>query len=260
MQKAIGIPFPIEADSVLSPVVNYGDPVTAIHFVTDDDQFGRLTFENFDSIRVCRGEFMPYEDSWDLDSPYYWVREIENSLWLKERYEYEAKHYGDAYEWGGDVNEMLTQFKHYLFSFHDEYVEVLAKGVWYEKDEECLQGKPPQDNHPLNSLPEDKFERFEAHGLSCQIRVNSEEIETLKKNTKFCSQKLMQFALELEGSASVNHTLKLVQRDNKVVSTLNSYFGKEELTFEGVASFDDVKPYIENYMKEVAERRRQMGK
>lgn len=33
-----------------------------------------------------------------------------------------------------------------------------------------------------------------------------------------------------------------------------------EKVFEKMADFDDVRPYIESYMKEVAERRIQMGK
>ena len=69
MQIAKGIPFPIEADSVLSPQVLYGEPVTGIFFITDDDQHARLTFEKFDSMRVCRAEYLPYEDNWKEDDP-----------------------------------------------------------------------------------------------------------------------------------------------------------------------------------------------
>lgn len=46
---------------------------------------------------------------------------IENSSWQKECFDYENKYYGSAYEFGGDVKEMMTDLKHYLFSSHDQF-------------------------------------------------------------------------------------------------------------------------------------------
>ncbi len=79
------------------------------------------------------------------------------------------------------------------------------------------------------------------------------------KNSIYCSQKLIEFALELENT-NVNHTLSLVYKDNKHISRLKGYFGKIETEFDKIAGLEDVKPYIELYMKEVAERRKLMGK
>ena len=260
MQIAKGISFPVEADSVLSPQVLYGEPATGIYFITDDDQHVRLTFESFDSMRVCRGEYLPYEDNWTEDDPYYWVSLVENSEWLKERYEYESENYGSAYEWGGDVDEMLTDFKHYIFTFHDQFVEVIAKGVWFETDSESLFGKELPAGHPFLKLSAKDCMKIEAHGLVCQVRINPLDEERLKENAFYCSQKLMEFALELEGRASVNHTLKLSYKSGKLVSSLGASFGKDVLVVDGVASLKDVQDHIEEYMKGVAERRRQMGK
>ena len=51
------IKIPIVADNVLSPQVHYGsvhhnEPVTGIYFNTQDELYGRITFENFDSLKI----------------------------------------------------------------------------------------------------------------------------------------------------------------------------------------------------------------
>lgn len=58
---------------------------------------------------------------------------IENSSWQKECFDYENKYYGSAYEFGGDVKEMITDLKHYLFSSHDQFTEVIARRFWFEE-------------------------------------------------------------------------------------------------------------------------------
>jgi hypothetical protein len=50
--------------------------------------------------------------------------------------DYENKHYGKSHEFGGNVNEMLTDLKHYLFSFHDQFMEIIARGFWFEESEQ----------------------------------------------------------------------------------------------------------------------------
>ncbi len=116
MELVKRISIPVEADSVLSPDVYYGDKLTGIYFHTSDDQFGRITFNNLDAIKICRGEMMPYEYNWETHERGVWVFKIENSKWLTERFNYESDHYGSSYEFGGNVNEMLTGFSHYLFN------------------------------------------------------------------------------------------------------------------------------------------------
>src|SRR5688572_11460476 len=101
--KLFGIPVPVIADSVAGPTVTYGEvlpsgeELTSIRFLTRDGGWGRVTFEHLDSIRVSRGEFDPYPGDES-----YWVSEVVPSPWLLERYEYEKRHYGEAYEWTGD--------------------------------------------------------------------------------------------------------------------------------------------------------------
>lgn len=56
-QVAVGIDVPLEADSVAGPGVEYGEAMRAIHFITHDGRWGRVTFERLDSLRVSRGEY-----------------------------------------------------------------------------------------------------------------------------------------------------------------------------------------------------------
>jgi hypothetical protein len=260
MEIARGLPVLVNADSVMSPMVHYGIPMTAIYFDTDDDQFGRITFENFDSLKISRGEYLPFSDDWEEGKEFHWVSKVEHSTWQKERYEYEKKHYGKAYEFRGNVGEMKSDFSHYIFSFHDQYIEVIVRGFWIEKDSASLMGKPLQEGHPFLPLPETNMEKFTAHNLTCQIRKNEKPIDELVSNARFCSQKLFEFALELEGKASVDNTLFIAYRSGKLISSLRGYFGRQELEFEGTATLEDVKPAIEKYMEKVYERRRAMGK
>lgn len=260
MELAKGIIIPVEAHPVFSPEVFYGSENTGIYFQTKEELHGRITFENLDSIQVCRGEFFPFPNDWEVGNKFPWVYKVHNSTWLKERFNYESKYYGNSYEFGGNVNEMLTDFKHYLFSFHDQFVQVIARGFWFEQAEESLFKSGLQKEHPFLPLPDTNDEKFVAYSLTCQIRKTTKTQEQLIHDAQFCSQKLFEFALELEGNASVNHTLVLFYRNGNLISSLRGYFGKEVVSFDGIAGMDKVKPYIENYMEEVYNRRKAMGK
>ncbi|WP_293914533.1 MULTISPECIES: hypothetical protein [unclassified Sphingobacterium] len=150
MEVVKAIKVPVIADAVSSPDVYYGDGITGIYFETEDEQFGRITFHNLDAIKICRGELMPYKYNYENNgSAIIWIYKIENSQWLAERYKYENQHYCSSYEFGGNVNEMLTDFGHYLFLFHDEFVEIIARGFWFEKAENSLFKQPLQAGHPF---------------------------------------------------------------------------------------------------------------
>ena len=256
MEIAKGIIIPVVADFVLSPEVLYSDELTGIYFQTEDEQYGRITFENLDALKICRGEYLPFTDNWVEGQEYPWVYKIENSRWLKERFGYENENYGSSYEFGGNVNEMLTDFSHYVFKFHDQFVEVIARGFWFEKDKTNLFKRELQVGHPFLNLPDNNIEKFISHNLTCQIKTNSTAQEKLVSDAQFCSQKLIEFALELDGTASVDNSLILSYRNGKLISSLRGYLGKQIVEFDGIAKFEDVKPYIEKYMNEVFERRK----
>ncbi|WP_099221910.1 hypothetical protein [Listeria costaricensis] len=253
------IKIPIVADFVLSPEVVYGER-TGIYFITREDRYGRITFENLDAIKICRGEILPYAFDYSLAEQGTWVFQVENSTWQKERFDYEKKHYEGAYEFGGNVRDMLTDFKHYLFSFHDQFVEVIARGFWFEEAEQSLLGKGLTDGHPFLPLPAENAEIMTVQSLNMQIRRNPEMVENLIRNAQFCSQKIFEFALMLDEKASVNHTVTLSYKEGQLVSTLKGYFGGQEAEFAGIADLEQVQPFLEKYMKEVSERRHQMGK
>lgn len=155
---------------------------------------------------------------------------------------------------------MLTDFSHYVFKFHDQYIEVIARGFWFEQDKTSLFKRALQAGHPFLNLTDNNVEKFVSHNLTCQVRVNSRPTEKLIWDAKFCSQKLMEFALELDGTASVNSSLILSYRNGKLTSSLREYFGNEVIVFDGVAKLTDVKSYIEKYIEEVYNRRKVMGK
>jgi hypothetical protein len=260
MEIAKTILIPINADPVLDPCVHYGAPVTAIYFTTEEDNFGRITFEALDSIKISRGELMPYENNGSDGETYSWIYKIENSKWQIERYQYEKDIYGSSYEFGGSADEMLTEFRHYLFSFHDQFVEAISKGFWFEESNKDLYGKDLSVGHPFLPIPEINVINISLHNLICKVRINPVSVDELKANANYCSQKLMEFLLELEGRNSVTHTLVLSKRNEKFISTLRDYFGKKVMELAGIATLDDVRLPIETYLNEVFERRKAIGK
>jgi hypothetical protein len=252
---------PVEADSIDGPIVSYGDGPTSINFVTSDAQWGRVTFEKLDSIRVARGEYEPHEVDWKDGDPRSWVYVLAHSPWLRERYEYEKRHYGTNYEFCGDVDEMLRDYSHYVFSFHDQFVEVICAGIWFETAERCIGNREPDSSHPLLDLTTSSvIDRIEGSGIACQVRGNPRKLDDLVRDAALCSQKLLQFAAELDGSASVSWTLDLRVRAGLAQSRLRGYFGNVEKRYEGIATLADVRPDIEGWLRDVAARRRAMGK
>lgn len=256
-----GIAVPVQADSVAGPVVTYGDGPASINLLTRDELWARVTFEQLDSLRVSRGEYAPYPSDWKEGDPLHWVSIVAPSPWLRERYDYEKRHYANAYGFNGDVDEMLSDFVHYVFSFHDQFVEVLCAGIWFELANAPIGHREPDESHPLLDLPPSfTVESFEASGITCQVRRNPRPLEEILQDAELCSQKLFQFAPELDGSANVSWTVDVRVRDRKVRSRLKSFFGKVEQTFDGVVGLENVRPRIEQWLREVSERRRQMGK
>jgi hypothetical protein len=250
------ISIPIIADSVLSPELYCGKEYTGIYFLTNNEKYGRITFEHIDSIKFCRGEMMPYEFDWRLLENHNWIFQIENSKWLLERFNYEKTNYGESYEFGGNVHEMLTDFKHYLFSFHDEFIEVIAKGFWFEEDEDNLFKKDLQNGHPFLPLSKENMQKFEHSEMIMQVRINQKEKDILIKHAYYFSQKLYEFALELDGKESIQNTVSLTYKNNKLLSVLRGFFGNQIIEFDGIATLEQVKPYMEKYMEEVYERRK----
>jgi hypothetical protein len=206
----LGIPVPVIADSVAAPTVTYsevlksGRPLTSIKFLTENDSWARVTFEHLDSIRVSRGEYDPYPRDSKPGDQFNGVSEVVSSPWLLERYEYEKRHYDQAYEFNGDVDEMLRNFSHYVFSFHDQFVEALCSGIWLERLDESSDSEQVCATHPLRDLPRPSMpDVIEAYGLICEIWPNTQPMDQILEDAKLCSQKVFQFALIVDGVQSI---------------------------------------------------------
>lgn len=263
---ARGIRVPFERDSVLSPEVIYrADQPSCIDYVTAEDEPIRVTFEGLDAIKGCRGEFLPYRSADSPETGFSSLYVVDNSRWLRERHAYEAAHYRGSYEWGGDVDEMLTDYAHYLFRFHDEFIEWIAAGIWFEKQPEpfpdgLAADGPFPPGHPLARLPTSTLtERFNVDGITCQVRTNPKPAEELLRGAYYCSQPLFEFVLELDGSATGGRRVEIRERRGKVESRVRDCLGTIRSTVAGVVPLEQAKALVEPRIREVSQRRRERG-
>ncbi|MFU1857341.1 hypothetical protein ACK8HY_10010 [Sphingobacterium sp. NGMCC 1.201703] len=241
------IKVPITADLVLSPTVLYDENGTSICFETEDEQFGRITIQKMDGIKICRGEIPPYHDprkNWEDFEPGTWVYRVENSKWLMERYHYEKKHYGQSYDWGNSVEEMLTDYSHYYFSFHDEFVEVIAKGFWWEKAEQSLQGKPLSDGHPFLKLQTDFTAELKINDGRFYIKINPKSHQELNKDVRFCHQTIMEVWARIKGEYYQEGTVKIKENKGGILSYYQPQFGKEIIVKKGIANLADLEDIL----------------
>lgn len=252
---------PLDADTVEPPIVHYGKPFAAIHFETKDARWGRVTFERLDSLKISRGEFFPFALQTIEPSVYSWVTTISNSAWLRERYEYEKRCYGRAYRFNGNVDEMLDEYSHYVFSFHDEFVEAIAAGIWFEAGETFLGDQPLEPLHPLKGLSHvEQTEHFESSGIQGFIRRNPSSNEDIDRAATLCSQTVFEVGAELDGRSSTSWSLTRRVKNGVPRSDLRNYFHNSVQSFDGIPTFADIRPEIDKWFCEVRERRRKMGK
>jgi hypothetical protein len=254
--KSFEIPF--EPDPVESPTILHGHGRAVVLYTTRDEEHVRLTFENLDALRVCRGEYPPYSAAAAHRGSCY---TIENSSWLVERHSYESKHYRGFYEFGNNVDDMLTDFDHFLFRFHDEFVESIAAGIWFEHSTSPFEQESPFTDHPLMDLTENTIvERFEMSGITCDVRSIQLPEAELVSRSKLCSQPLFHFGLTLDGGTSVSCRFDVRTRRGKTKTTRRNGLGKKEAVVDGLITLSQAKDLIRPYLNEVHERRRAMGK
>ncbi len=258
------MPFavPLVADSVLGPRLAYGSmpvgsvgderPLDVLLFPMEDDSIGRVTFEGLDAIRAARGELLPYERQEVPNTQGEWVYLIEGSAWLEERHRYELGHY---------ETPLLDRYDHYLFSFHDEFVEAIALGIWFDKPApSALLSRPAE--HPLLDLPESAIEeRSTSFEIDWEMRVNPRETSELVEDSYLCSQRLLQYNnLVLDGTSREHASVWLRIRRGRSVSTfVTGFFGRDRQTANGIA---DPQTFADRWLSSVeavASRRRDMG-
>ncbi|MEO0325932.1 MAG: hypothetical protein AAF447_23480 [Myxococcota bacterium] len=251
---------PLVPDAVARPDVKYGESGATLDYFRRDGGWARVVFHRWDSLRVCRGELPPYPAA-DPGGPWVGLETVRPSKWLRERYGYESKHYRGRYAFNNDVDEMLEEFDHYLFSFHDEFVEVIAGGVHFDvSDEQYAEGQLHQ-RPGWTDLPEAAVaHRWEYSGILCQVRVDDRAQPDVLEASRFCDQAIVQVALELDGRASVSHRLAVRTRGGETKSRWRGYFGASERTFDGIPSLATIRPLVETHAAEVRKRRDAKGK
>lgn len=240
--------IPVIADYVLSPIVVYGPDFTSICFETEEEQFGRIVVQSLDALKVCRGQIPPYEtslDSVELGAEI-WVYRVEDSQWLKERYAYEKQNYGDAYEWGNSVEEMLTDYSHYFFRFHDEFIEVIAKGFWYEQSTTSLLNESLPIGHPFLPIDTDRIDSFELLGQRFEIRQNSLGIEELEKQLVCCQISFMEVWNVTTDLPYLEGTLKVKKNGKQLISFYQEPFGKAVTLKTAWMELEEFKEYLKN--------------
>lgn len=250
---------PFDADSVLSPEIRTGEH-NAIRFPCesreDPGPHAIVRFEGLDAIRECRGEIRPYEiaeehrdflDRWNPAASiqdglviakkgwsrpterYPWVWEVEHSHWLAERHAYEDRHYR---------HPLIPDFTHYLFVFHDEFVEAIARGIWFHSADEGWD-EPPYAC-PFGELPgTSSVSRGSEAGIEFEIRRNPAPVSELLERSAFCSQTVLQFNIVLDGRNSCDWRLYVRRfRDGRVLAQFGNdlFVRKNMLRFNHVPS------------------------
>jgi hypothetical protein len=253
---------PLQAHSVLSPRLVYAhvaplsgadDDPDAIYFPLPDSEpgEGRVTFESLDAVRVCRGEHMPYPYAVPFAGGD-WVYEISDSSWLLERHTYEFEHY---------KTPLIGSYRHYLFSFHDEYIEAIAEGIWLDRPEPASCPVPAPD-HPLARLDRHPPREIQqsASGIVWELRCSPRDDAALLEGSKLCSQRLYQFNLVFDGQSRESASVWLRTVDGRTTSRMDRTWAGAVGSRDGLAALEDFLVCWEGHVATVAARRRAMGK
>ncbi|MEV0722599.1 hypothetical protein AB0I37_07455 [Micromonospora purpureochromogenes] len=262
--EATALVAPLKADSVASPRLVYGGleinamdgadlPYPALYFdVAESHDLGRVTFEGLDAVRGSRGEYLPYEvNRYEPDD---WVYVLNGSSWLRGRHEYELRHYSTP---------LLDTNRHYMFVFHDEFVEAIAEGIWFDIADRDNPFAPPTA-HPLAALTFDApAERFTSvDGLIWELRRSPRTDSDLIHGSQYCSQRLFQFNLVLDGISAESASIWIRTINGKVMSRFSHCWSGDlaDGPLEGFAQPNEFTVQWQTYLSGVADRRRRAGK
>ena len=261
--QASALAVPLVADSVAPPRLVYGgldlrnpdgadQAYAAFYFdVARTGDLGRVTFEGLDAVRGSRGEHWPYHvvDHTSGD----WVYLVEGAGWLPERHAYEMRHY---------KTPLLETHQHYLFTFHDEFIEAIAEGIWFDLADRADPLAAPS-THPLSPLPADlPGETYTStQGLVWELQRSQHSDAELLRASRYCSQRVYQFNLTLDGATREAASIWLRTTKNGLVSRFTRPWPIGEVArAQGFAQPRDFDEQWANHLAEVAQRRRQMDK
>jgi hypothetical protein len=181
-----------------------------------------------------------------------WVYEISDSPWLLECHVYESKHY---------QTQLTGLYLHYLFIFHDVYIEAIAEGIWFDRpDSGAPSALPPDD--PLAGL--DRHPAWETRqspsGIVWEIRRSPKRDATLIEGSRLCSQRLHQFNLVLDGRSRESASVWLRTIDGRTSSRMERPWAGGIGSRDGLAAPEDFFVGWEEHVASVAARRQAMGK
>src|SRR5262249_7527923 len=144
-----------------------------------------------------------------------------------------------------------------LFRFHDEFVEALALGIWFEKNPEPARRGPPPAGHPLAGLSRDApvLESVAVGGVSYQVRANPKPMAEILWGARYCSPTLFDFVVE---TAGVVYRVDLRTRRGSTRSILCNFLGTEKARREGVATLEQARAMCEPYLQDMGRRRRSL--
>jgi len=259
--RPVGVPH--VADPVLPPRLVYGElplssrdgdrPPTALYYERAQGEgggLGRVTFEELDAVRAARGERPPYDLRRETAGE--WVFSMGDSPWLRERHEYETRHYDTP---------LLDAYQHYVFLFHDQFVEAIAQGIWFDTPDPSAPMAPPA-GHPLDALPDTL--PAETHrspsGIEWELRRSPDPAADLLRWSELCSQHLYQFNLVLDGRSSPAASVWLRSVHGVSRCRMTRPWAGEMARRDGLVQPEDFFEPWEGYVGEVAARRRQMGR
>ncbi len=156
---------------------------------------------------------------------------------------------------------MLTDFDHYLLQFHDEFVEVIAGGIWFELGDVPQAAGGWQPGHPKLGLgPEHVAESFAYKGVSCELRHSPHPLRALRQRALLCAQPVLASTLRLDGAvARAAFTLTIRERRGHTTCIWRNQLGAEMRRFDRIPSDDELRSGFTAYLDDVVARRQRRG-
>lgn len=178
---------------------------------------------------------------------------MDESPWLAQRHKYET----DVYS-----TPLLETYQHYVFEFHDQFIEAIAEGIWLDVADRSRPFDRPA-GHPFEQLPSGlPAQRFVSpSGIEWELRRSPRTDSELADGSHLCSQRVWQLDLILDGRTREGASIWLRSRNGLTTSRLVRPWRRGELArLEGLAQPSDFTEAWDACLAAIAERRHKMGR
>ena len=212
-----------------------------IEYTANSGRTVRVSFDRWDALRFGRGWPYSREQVVDVErmewmSPWFFV--VEDSPWLPERHAHMKERPDDWHRNVGSVEDMLTDFSHYVLCFPRECIEVIAAGIWFEHANGPFEGW--EADHPLKDLgPEHRVDAFTYKDDSYEIRQNRMPLDEIRRRAQLCEQPLAEFLCQ-NPRPYVLLRLTIRERDGATTCILRWRFGGDIARYRSIPSLDEV--------------------